>query len=30
VAFDQLPDTGVDDLSVKVYYRPSWLFVPGS
>lgn len=28
--FDQLPDSGIDDLSVQVYYRPCWLTVPGS
>lgn len=26
--FDTLPDTGIDDISAKVFYRPSWLFVP--
>lgn len=25
---DQLPDSGIDDLSARVYYRPSYLFVP--
>jgi hypothetical protein len=26
--FDQLPDAGIDDISARVYYRPSWLHVP--
>ena len=25
--FDQLPDTGIDDISARVYYRPCWLNV---
>jgi hypothetical protein len=25
---DTLPDSGIDDLSARVYYRPSWWFVP--
>jgi len=28
--FDQTPDSGIDDLSARVHYRPSWLIVPGS
>lgn len=29
--FDQLPDSATgDDISVQAFYRPSWLFVPGS
>ncbi len=28
--FGQLPDNGVDDISARVTYRPSWLFVPGT
>lgn len=27
---DQLPDTGVDDVSARVFYRPAWLTSPGS
>lgn len=26
--FDQLPDSGIDDVSARVTYRPSYLFVP--
>jgi hypothetical protein len=26
--FDTSPDSGIDDISTRVYYRPSWLFVP--
>jgi hypothetical protein len=26
----QLPDAGIDDLSARVFYRPSWLFPQGS
>lgn len=25
--FDQLPDSGIDDISARVYHRPSWLFI---
>jgi hypothetical protein len=25
---DQVPDSGIDDISARVYYRPSWLFIP--
>jgi len=28
--FDTLPDTGIDDLSARITYRPVWLTVPGS
>lgn len=28
--FDQVPDRGIDDISARVFYRPSWLFIPGS
>lgn len=28
--FDQLPDSAIDDISARISYRPSWLFVPGS
>jgi hypothetical protein len=28
--FDQLPDSGIDDGSAQVFYRASWLFVPGA
>lgn len=27
---DTLPDSAIDDVSVQVFYRPCWLFVPGS
>jgi hypothetical protein len=27
--FDQLPDTGIDDISAQVIYRPSWLLSAG-
>lgn len=27
---DQLPDTGIDDLSAQLFYRPCWLTVPGT
>jgi hypothetical protein len=27
---DQLPDSGIDDISARAFYRPSWLIVPGS
>jgi hypothetical protein len=26
--FDQLPDAGIDDVSARAYYRPSWLQTP--
>lgn len=26
--FDQIPDTGIDNLSVQVAYRPAWLITP--
>lgn len=25
--FDETPDAGIDDISARVFYRPSWLFV---
>jgi len=25
---DQIPDSGIDDISARLYYRPSYLFVP--
>jgi hypothetical protein len=25
---DQLADTGIDDISVQVLYRPCWLHIP--
>lgn len=28
--FDLIPDTGIDDISAQVFYRPSWLLTPGS
>lgn len=28
--FDQIPDTGIDDISARPFYRPSWLLIPGS
>jgi hypothetical protein len=28
--FDQLPDSADDGLQAQVFYRPSWLVVPGS
>ena len=28
--FGQLPDTGIDDISARIVYRPCWLTVPGS
>lgn len=28
--FDQRPDSGIDDISARIHYRPSYLFVPGS
>lgn len=28
--FDQLSDSGIDDISAQVFYRPSWLTVPGT
>lgn len=27
---DTLPDTNIDDISSKGYYKPCWLFVPGA
>lgn len=27
---DQLADSGIDDISTQVYYRPSWLHIPES
>jgi hypothetical protein len=27
---NQIPDSGIDDISARVYYRPSWLITPGS
>lgn len=26
---DQLPDSGIDDIQGQLFYRPSWMFVPG-
>ena len=26
--FDQLPDSGIDDLSARIFYRPSYLITP--
>jgi len=28
--FDQVPDTGIDDISARPFYRASWLLIPGS
>lgn len=28
--FDQVPDSGIDDISAQAFYRPSWLIAPGS
>jgi hypothetical protein len=28
--FDQIADTGIDDISAQVFYRPTWLLIPGS
>lgn len=28
--FARLPDTGIDDMSARLFYRPCWLQVPGS
>jgi hypothetical protein len=28
--FTNLPDTGIDDISARISYRPCWLQVPGS
>lgn len=28
--FDTLPDTGIDDISARMYFRPCWLNVPGT
>ena len=28
--FDQIPDSGIDDISGRVTYRPCWLNTPGS
>lgn len=28
--FDQIPDSGIDNISAQVFYRPSWLITPGS
>ena len=26
--FDNIPDAGIDNISARLFYRPSWLFVP--
>lgn len=26
--FDQLPDSGIDDIQAQLTYRPTWLYVP--
>lgn len=28
--FDTLPDSAIDDISAQVFYRPSWLTIPGT